>query len=938
MKRLTMSSHKSYTFGLDVVLWVFFVFSISSLVHVSNLIPAFAAQSPNLIPNPSVEIVSPTNSGLPLSWMKGGWGTNTRTLTYPVAGFDGLSAIKTEISSRTSGDAKWYFEPIPVSGGEEYTYKDDYQSTTGSYVTLQYQLADGTYKYPDIAISLPPAPTTTTISRTFVVPTNYPSPVVRLSVFHLINSVGSLTIDNVSLTRTTSEQDTTPPTVSVTAPANPLSGTVTISVNATDNIGVAGVQYFLDNIPLFSEITTPPFTKQWDTSGVSNGIHLLKATAHDAAGNSAVSESLSVQIDNSVTPPPPPSTESITVNVTVVNDNDGSKSANDFVVYVDTLLVDNGKATELSPGVHTVSELSDPSYTFTIGGDCDASGKITLASNQHAVCTIINNDVPPTPPVTQVNFIPNPSVETASPSNSGLPTSWAKGGWGTNTRTLTYPVAGVDGNRAVKTEITSRTSGDAKWYFASIPVKGGQRYEFSDQFKASTESTITVQYQLADGTYKYTDLVIGLPASPTWVTVTRNFTVPTNFASPVISLSVFHLINSVGWVITDNHILATFVPPPLDPNNAILNPSLEVVSNLMPTIPEGWARGTSAGSVASYLYPVAGYDGVAAAKVTISQYTAGAGAKWYPVAIDVTPGDEYIFSDAYQSDTDSIISLEFLLDNGGRDYLDLMRLAPSPGWSTSENKFVVPAHAISLTIEHLIKSTGQLTIDNYVLKKLPSGKFSAGMVTLNFDDGPISIFQNALPLLDAANIKSTQYIVSEAIDWSDYMNLAQIQTLASGGHEIGGHTRTHPHLTTLSRTELTVEIAGGKADLEVLGFTPQTFSYPFGEFNDLVREEVIAAGYIGARSVRSGFNTKHTDPFDLVDQHVEVNTTVATITGWIDKAIADRTWLILELHDINLSGDTYSATPATLSAVLDYINERGIDVVPMTVGLTRMKQ
>ena len=49
--------------------------------------------------------------------------------------------------------------------------------------------------------------------------------------------------------------DTTPPTVSMTAPANgaTVTGSVTVSANASDNVGVAGVQFLLDGAPLGTE-------------------------------------------------------------------------------------------------------------------------------------------------------------------------------------------------------------------------------------------------------------------------------------------------------------------------------------------------------------------------------------------------------------------------------------------------------------------------------------------------------------------------------------------------------------------------------------------------------------------------------------------------------------------------------------------------------------
>jgi hypothetical protein len=96
--------------------------------------------------------------------------------------------------------------------------------------------------------------------------------------------------------------DTTPPTVSITGPANgtTVAGTVTVSASATDNVGVVGVQFKLDGVNLGAEITKAPYTLAWITSTASNGTHSLIAVARDAAGNTATSSSVTVTVTSFV--------------------------------------------------------------------------------------------------------------------------------------------------------------------------------------------------------------------------------------------------------------------------------------------------------------------------------------------------------------------------------------------------------------------------------------------------------------------------------------------------------------------------------------------------------------------------------------------------------------------------------------------------------------
>ncbi len=101
--------------------------------------------------------------------------------------------------------------------------------------------------------------------------------------------------------------DTTPPTISLTAPTSgaTVTGTVTLSATATDNVGVTGVQFQLDggNLGAVLSGAGPGYTLSWDTTASSNGSHTLTAVASDAAGNQGVSSAVTVTVNNPVVPP-----------------------------------------------------------------------------------------------------------------------------------------------------------------------------------------------------------------------------------------------------------------------------------------------------------------------------------------------------------------------------------------------------------------------------------------------------------------------------------------------------------------------------------------------------------------------------------------------------------------------------------------------------------
>ena len=114
-------------------------------------------------------------------------------------------------------------------------------------------------------------------------------------------------ITSSSSVAVTAANDLTAPSVAVTAPAGGTSvaGLINVAALATDNIGVAGVQFMLDGLPLGAEDTTPPHAISWSTTTVANGLHSLSAVARDAAGNRTTSASVTLTVLNTVIPPPP---------------------------------------------------------------------------------------------------------------------------------------------------------------------------------------------------------------------------------------------------------------------------------------------------------------------------------------------------------------------------------------------------------------------------------------------------------------------------------------------------------------------------------------------------------------------------------------------------------------------------------------------------------
>lgn len=122
--------------------------------------------------------------------------------------------------------------------------------------------------------------------------------------------------------------------------------------------------------------------------------------------------------------------------------------------------------------------------------------------------------------------------------------------------------------------------------------------------------------------------------------------------------------------------------------------------------------------------------------------------------------------------------------------------------------------------------------------------------TTSWDDG--NAFDHKLyELLKFFKIKGTLYIPERC----KYRTLSETDVRKMSQYfEIGAHSLTHQDLTTLNTDEAEYEISMSKIYIEELtGITCSMFCYPFGKFNETVKEMVKLSGYRGARIVSPDF-------------------------------------------------------------------------------------
>ena len=384
--------------------------------------------------------------------------------------------------------------------------------------------------------------------------------------------------------------------------------------------------------------------------------------------------------------------------------------------------------------------------------------------------------------------------------------------------------------------------------------------------------------------------------------------------------------------------------------NCIDNPSFELGSAGAPT---GWTTNASSGAAtnATFSTSTPGHTGNSAAQVMIGNSYTGGDAKWVFTAVSVTKGTYYTFSDWYKSSTTTSVFIYYTgtcsdgVSNASQGCWMIDGQA-SADWNYLSYGFLAPVTG-TITIAHTLAGPGTLTTDDYSLVQSATAPiFNSGMVTLTFDDGWQSFWDNASSSLLANGVKATNYIITQtmtadpncttlaATDYhlGCYMNTAEIQALQTAGFDIDAHTRNHLDLVkdAASSTMLSLygyadanalwtgEINNSKSDLTSAGFTPvDSFAYPYGSYNTQVEQLVHGAGFLGARSVDQGYNLESTDRYALKMQHVTNTTTAAQIEGWVQQAIADKTWLILMFHDVRSGTETQGSLNSQCVEIAD---------------------
>ncbi|WP_257162440.1 polysaccharide deacetylase family protein [Corynebacterium cystitidis] len=243
--------------------------------------------------------------------------------------------------------------------------------------------------------------------------------------------------------------------------------------------------------------------------------------------------------------------------------------------------------------------------------------------------------------------------------------------------------------------------------------------------------------------------------------------------------------------------------------------------------------------------------------------------------------------------------------------------AGSPDWSSIER--------IELKVSG---RGGENTVIFRHMSTIPEA--TTGVATVAFDDGWLSDYTVALPLMQNHGIRTgVSYVIPERVGEANRMSITQLQELQNvHGWDIGSHGSVP--LTNFSLGQLATELANTKKYMVDNGISRgmNHFSYPLGRYNREVLE-VVRTYFDTARTIEHDNETVQPgDPYRLRVFYVISSTTVQQVQNALARAVANKTWLIMVYHNLMDSSDGVpeTVTTANFTEHMRLLSESGLPV------------
>lgn len=145
-------------------------------------------------------------------------------------------------------------------------------------------------------------------------------------------------------------------------------------------------------------------------------------------------------------------------------------------------------------------------------------------------------------------------------------------------------------------------------------------------------------------------------------------------------------------------------------------------------------------------------------------------------------------------------------------------------------------------------------------------------VMITVDDSYLSFYEAGMPVIRKFGVPVSLFVNTDSVGTPGYMSWEQIREVVAQGVEIGNHTASHAYLVEKGTGETDAQwrqrvhddiLTAQQAFKRELGFAPNIFAYPYGEYSAEIIDVLKDLGFIAAYAQQSGVIHPQHDPFTL---------------------------------------------------------------------------
>jgi peptidoglycan/xylan/chitin deacetylase (PgdA/CDA1 family) len=219
--------------------------------------------------------------------------------------------------------------------------------------------------------------------------------------------------------------------------------------------------------------------------------------------------------------------------------------------------------------------------------------------------------------------------------------------------------------------------------------------------------------------------------------------------------------------------------------------------------------------------------------------------------------------------------------------------------------------------------------------------FDEPMLSITFDDFPVSAAQEGARILESHGARGTYYASARMSETNGPCGLnfgpADIQRLVAAGHEIGCHSFAHRDAARNDVFTSLEDLAKNRDALIAMGApSPRAHAYPYGETTDQLKDG-LPPRFASARGILPGINHGRADLAQLHAFPIFGSNRLEQANIALNRAAKRKAWLIAFTHDIADTPSPWGTRGADLDELLRTAHQLGFIVLPVSAALERRR-